>query len=508
MKAVRIICRKSRLSLLQAELVKQKILLAEPEAEVTIIGRSSKGDRELSVALSSLDGSDFFTEEIFNALRAGEAEIAVHSLKDMSARHFFSHTAFATPDREDIRDVVLWNSDVEAKIKAGIPLVVGTSSPRREEMAIGFLKKALPQLHPHIQIETRPIRGNVERRLQLLEDGGYDATILAAAGLNRLLNSPEDAPVLQALLQGKKRMFLPLVECVPAPCQGIIVAEANPDHPEAVQLLAAINSKWVWQEAVAEKRKGAEYGTGCLQKFGVATLKTKHTQHLFAAGVDQHGNRFSEWGGLPQINTSAATLFSSTDYMRHFFQYRWMDQLPAFDAPVVFVANYKALQQQGLITSLQAKTIWASGTKTWFELAKLGLWVEGSADAMGFENLLPSLSSPLLRYSADRLVILTHLKAAARWKEKGYKAVSNYELIPLKDAVIEEKIARADIVFWSSFSQYELYKSVVKKGVLHLCAGGETAELLREEGLEPVLFPTIKAFEQWRNRNTTSTSAD
>lgn len=507
MKSIRIICRKSRLSLLQAELVKQRILLVAPDAEVTIIGRSSKGDRELSVPLSVLDGSDFFTEEIFAALQNGEADIAVHSLKDMSARHFFSHTAFATPDREDIRDVAIFNPDIVSKIASGATLIIGTSSPRREEMAVRFLKKALPQLGREIQIETRPIRGNVERRLQLLESDVFDATILATAGLNRLLGSSEDAPGVRALLKDKRYMLLPLVECVPAPCQGIIVAEADPANQEAVALLSKINDERVWKEAVSEKHKGSEFGAGCLQKFGVATLKTKHTTHLYAAGVDRNGREFSAWSGLPDFSYEGKNFFSSTDYMRNFFQYRWEQALPDLKAPVVFVANYKALQQQGLKELLQPKVIWASGTKTWYELAKMGLWVQGSADAMGFEQLLPSLQMPLLNHSKDDLVILTHKKAAERWGLKGYHAQSNYELVPVSDAVVQNKMAQAEFVFWSSFSQYELYKSVIRSNVRHLCAGGETAELLRQQGIEPILFPTIKAFEQWRSTNISSTSA-
>ena len=110
MKTVRLICRHSRLSLLQAEIVKRQIESAVPGTMVEIIGRSSRGDRELSVPLSALDGTDFFTEEIFEALQKGEADIAVHSLKDMSAVHFFSHDAFAVIEREDVREVVIFNA--------------------------------------------------------------------------------------------------------------------------------------------------------------------------------------------------------------------------------------------------------------------------------------------------------------------------------------------------------------------------------------------------------------
>lgn len=236
MKKIRIICRSSTLSLLQAQLVKQNLLQAQPDAFVEVVGRSSRGDREQHVSLSVLDGTDFFTEDIFNALANDEADIAVHSLKDMSAPHFFSHNAFAVVDRDDVRDVAIFNPDVIEKIKNGQTIIVGTCSPRREEMAVHFLKKALPQLGT-INIKTKPIRGNVEGRLKQLDDGLYDATILATAGLNRLLKysstqtavtNPGGGLTISDLLKHKLLMLLPLFECVPAPCQGAIVAEAHP----------------------------------------------------------------------------------------------------------------------------------------------------------------------------------------------------------------------------------------------------------------------------------------
>jgi hydroxymethylbilane synthase len=306
---VRIICRHSRLSLLQAELVKQKIHVAEPDAEVIIIGRTSRGDRELLVPLSSLDGSDFFTQEIFEALQNNEADIAVHSLKDMSASHFFSHDAFAITDRDDVRDIVIFNATIEEKIEAGEPIIIGTCSPRREEMAVNFLKKALPQLNTEIKIETKSIRGNVEGRLQQLQEGKYDGTILATAGLNRLLRSKEDASAVKALLYDKKLMLLPLIECVPAPCQGAIVAEAHPTNAAAVSLLKKINNIKLFEEACQEKEEAYKYGTGCLQKFGVTTLHTSNGTTLYAAGEAADGTSFQKWFGLAQLEIPEDELF-------------------------------------------------------------------------------------------------------------------------------------------------------------------------------------------------------
>src|SRR6187399_473963 len=152
METIKLIGRNSRLSLLQIDIVKRKIQSAFPDIKVEVNARSSKGDALQNISLHTVEGSDFFTQDIFDVLTTGEADIAVHSLKDMSSEHFFGTNQFAVVDRDDTRDVALFNSAIEEKIRKGETIVIGTCSPRREEMATVFLKKALPQLHKEINI--------------------------------------------------------------------------------------------------------------------------------------------------------------------------------------------------------------------------------------------------------------------------------------------------------------------------------------------------------------------
>jgi len=505
METIKLIGRSSRLSLLQIDIVKRKIESAFPEIKVEVIARSSKGDALQDIPLHTVEGSDFFTQDIFDALTIGEADIAVHSLKDMSSEHFFGANKFAIVDRDDTRDVAIFNNDIEEKIKKGETIIIGTCSPRREEMATVFLKKALPQLSSEIKIVTKDIRGNVETRLRKLNSGEYDATILATAGLNRLLRNEEDAELIKELLTDKKLMLLPLIECVPAPCQGAIVAEAHHLNTKAVEVLQKINEKDLLDDCYAEKKEAIKYGAGCIQKFGVTTLLTKNGKYLYAAGKDSEGTEFVKWEPLPDIKIEGS-LFSSTEVMKGFFDYEWSDKEVKIEKPVVFIANYKTLQGQTEVKNLSNKTIIASGTKTWFELSKKGYWVTASADALGFEFLLPSLSMPLLNIQVEEISILTHEAAAERWRLKGYNTVSNYKLLPKNDKAIQESIVVAEAIFWTSFSQYEFYGKYARPDAKHLCVGGETAELLKKAGVEPVIFPTTKAFEQWRRSSIRSHS--
>lgn len=485
--------------------MKQRIERSFPGLAIEIIARSSKGDALADVPLHTVEGSDFFTQDIFDALISNEADIAVHSLKDMSSEHFFGTNQFAVIDREDVRDVAIFRKETEEKIKRGETIVIGTCSPRREEMAIGFLQKALPQFNS-FSITTKSIRGNVDTRLRKLDAGDYDGIILAAAGINRLLNSEKDAPVINELLHDKRLMILPIIECVPAPCQGAIVAEAHPSNRKAVAVLSAINDPVLLQTCQLEKQAAMQYGVGCLQRFGVTVISYGNRQVLYAAGKDSSGNQFSQWTGLPVLNTQEKNLFSTTDHMGDFFSYHYHDELVAIAEPVVYIANYKAVKQPELISLLQSKRVWAAGSKTWFELAKQGIWIEGCADAFGLEFIEEPLQMPLLKIEKNDVMLITNEESIKIWNDKGWKASATYSLQEKRDGAIEQKIKQADIIFWTSLRQYEQYKHVVKANAVHSCPYGETASQLKAAGLRVVVFPNIKAFQQWRETSTRSHS--
>jgi hydroxymethylbilane synthase len=509
---IKLIGRGSKLSLLQLEKVKHKIAAAYPNVKVEIVVRESRGDTLQNIPLQTVEGSDFFTQDIFDALQSNEADIAVHSLKDMSSEHFFGTNKFAVVDRDDVRDIAIFNKNIESKLKSGNKVIIGTCSPRREEMAIGFLQKALPQSNTNFKVETKIIRGNVDTRLRKLDAGEYDGVILAAAGLNRLLSSPsavenpDGGYNIKQLLKNKKLMLLPLIECVPAPCQGAIVAEANPVNKKATEILNTINDIKLFQACTEEKQTAIQYGAGCLQRFGVTTISYGMNEVIYAAGKDSNDNSFSKWTGLPELNITNKNFFSSTDFMGSFFQYQYNYESTIINEAIVYVANYKAAEKDEVIQQLQKKQVWAAGTKTWFELAKKGIWVEGSADAFGLEFLITPWQMPLFNISKDEVAVVTNNSSAASWKKKGWKTYGTYDTQEKQSPGIEEQIKEADIIFWTSFRQYAQYKNVLKEKVQHVCPYGETAEQFKAAGINPVIFPNIKAFQQWRQTSIPSTS--
>lgn len=516
---IRLIGRGSKLSLLQLEKVKHKITAAYPGIRVEIIGRESRGDTLKDIPLQTVEGSDFFTQDIFDALQKNEADIAVHSLKDMSSEHFFGTNKFAIVDRDDVRDIAIFRKDIEQKLTNGDKIIIGTCSPRREEMAIGFLQKALPQWNAVFKVETKTIRGNVDTRLRKLDAGEYDGIILATAGLNRLLSSPSaveisPSPVenpdggysTKKLLKDKKLMLLPLIECVPAPCQGAIVAEANPSNRKAVDILNTINDNKLMQTCIREKQTAIQYGVGCLQRFGVTTISYGINVIIYAAGKDSNNNFFSKWNGLPELNGINKNIFSTTDFMGNFFKYAFNEESKTINEAIVYVANYKAAEKEHVIEQLQAKQVWAAGTKTWFALAKKRIWVQGSADAFGLEFLLTPWQMPLFNIAKEEVAIVTNNLSAAAWQTKGWKVYGTYDTQEKKSPGIEEQIKDADIIFWTSFRQFAQYENVVKENVQHVCPFGETSVQFKAAGINPVIFPNIKAFQQWRQTFIPSTN--
>jgi hydroxymethylbilane synthase len=498
--AYKIVCRGSMLSQAQAHQFIDQARAYEPQAKFTIIVKDTAGDLDQQSLLQDMDGKDFFTKEIQDFLIAGHADFAVHSLKDVSSELFFKDNSYAVLSREDPRDVAIFNGDVPNKIGQGITLSLGTSSPRRALMATRFLRQALPVVNKKSAVvEAQPIRGNVDTRLQKLDSGQYDGIILAAAGLNRLLKFPLAIQTVSRLLRGKKLMVLPLIECPPAPGQGVIVAEARPGNVNARQLLEKMDSQTLREDTRKEREMAVKYGAGCHQQFGVVQISTPFISFTYGAGIGSDGQSFSQYNPYPSLYTDGKRVFSAGDHMSSFFRYTYSfssNELP--DALTLFIASQHALRGEALQTAAQ-KRIWTAGTKTWIQLAKKGLWVEGCADAMGLEFIEPWLSGPLIGLRRKDLSIVTDLESSQSWRDDGWTAYSTYSVAVERLPELEQQIASADVLFWTSFRQYRAYRDIVKADATHCCSTGKTANLFRQVGINPVVFAGIKGFNEWRH---------
>lgn len=170
---IKIGSRESQLAVRQAEIIRAQIMSFDPGITVEIITMKTTGDKILDKSLEKIGGKGLFVKELDRALMDGRIDIAVHSLKDMPMEENPDLPILAYGRREDPRDVILYRPGLEELPEQA---VIGTSSRRRMIQ--------MEKLYPGCTF--RGIRGNVQTRMRKLETEGYDATLLAAAGLNRL----------------------------------------------------------------------------------------------------------------------------------------------------------------------------------------------------------------------------------------------------------------------------------------------------------------------------------
>ncbi|MGB4861070.1 MAG: hydroxymethylbilane synthase, partial [Tepidiformaceae bacterium] len=171
MSALRLATRGSKLALIQSELVAAKLRAAVPGLQVELVTITTAGDRDQSTPLPEGEKAGWFTSAIQDALLREDADLAVHSYKDLPTKRPAGLVIAAVPLREDPRDALVSRSHASLR---GLPAgaTVGTSSPRRTAQVL--------ELRP--DLDVRPIRGNVESRIAKVEAGEFDAAVLALAG--------------------------------------------------------------------------------------------------------------------------------------------------------------------------------------------------------------------------------------------------------------------------------------------------------------------------------------
>ncbi|HEX2196335.1 MAG TPA: hydroxymethylbilane synthase [Actinomycetota bacterium] len=232
--------RGSALALRQSEGVAQALRGAHPGLEVEVVPVETRGDRDRR-PFGAIGGKGLFVAEVERAVVEGEADLAVHSAKDLTAELAEGCAIFCVPERAPAHDVVVGTSDL-GELPPGA--VVGTSSMRRRAL----LAEGRPDL------EVTELRGNLDTRLRKVEAGEVDAAILAAAGLVRLgaaAGSPIDPE-----------------RWVPAPGQGALAIEARTDRTDLSELLAPLNDAAASAELACERAFSARLEGGCSVPLG------------------------------------------------------------------------------------------------------------------------------------------------------------------------------------------------------------------------------------------------
>ena len=264
MKKLIIATRRSQLALWQSEFIKAELEKHYPEMEISLKEFVTKGDKILDVPLAKIGGKGLFTKELEVAMLNGEAHLAVHSLKDVPTEFEDGLQLTAVTKRYDPRDALLSNkySSIE-DLPAGA--IVGTTSLRRR-MAIKILRP---------DIELKDLRGNINTRIKKLNNGEYDAIILAATGVQKLG------------IQDEVKYFNPIDTdtMIPSMGQATLGIETT-TNPEIVKLIAVLNNKDADIESTIERSFVHTLQGGCQVPIGVkATIENENVKLKAIVGM-------------------------------------------------------------------------------------------------------------------------------------------------------------------------------------------------------------------------------
>ena len=268
-KKITIASRESPLAMWQAEHIKTQLNLLYPDVTIQIKGFKTQGDIILDKSLATIGGKGLFIKELEQALLNKDADLAVHSMKDLPMNIMEDFQLAAITKREDPRDAFiseLYNSFDD--LPAGS--LVGTSSLRRQSQ--------IKAKYPHLEI--RPLRGNLQTRLNKLKKGDYAAIVLAAAGLIRLG------------LKDKITMFLETNISIPAVGQGALGIEILSGNEELHTLIKPLNDENSARCVLAERMVSRSLAGSCTVPLGAYAFIEKESLIINGFVATPDGNHF------------------------------------------------------------------------------------------------------------------------------------------------------------------------------------------------------------------------
>lgn len=260
---LKIATRKSPMALWQAKFIKTKLQTAYPHLEIQFVEIITQGDKDLETPLVNIGGKSLFVKELQQALLKGAADIAVHCIKDMSVIDCPGLTLTTIIERENPQDAFVsnhYNSLSELPINA----VIGSSSPRRQSQLLSLRK----------DLCIKPLRGNVGTRLAKLDNGDYDAVVLAAAGLQRLG------------AENRIKMNFDTTQFIPGIGQGALGIECRENDDAIISMVAFLNHPpsqvCVHAERAVNRRLGGDCYTPIAAYANIIENRSSPMLHLIA----------------------------------------------------------------------------------------------------------------------------------------------------------------------------------------------------------------------------------
>ena len=460
---VRLLSRASTLARLQTALVERALRAAHPSLAIECITRTSAGDQDQTSPLWKLPTKGAFTADLSEALSAGDADVVVHSYKDLPIDMPGGSVIAGALPRADARDLLLMReSAVDAQ---PAELRVLSSSPRRAWL----LGETVPALLPwRVQkIDAVPVRGNIETRVRKLIQGDAHGLVIAKAALDRLLSAADfagETSTLRAHLRDCRWMVMPMREFPWAPAQGAIAMEIAAAGEDVRTVIDAIVCRDTTAAVEEERSILAAHGGGCHQALGAAVISRPFGRVLSVRDKTSGESRWELRVTRPEFPRVAPDRI-------------WPDgKVPgerlAIPASRPSTDGWWVARAEALPGDWQPSAgtlVWAAGAQTWRRLAERGVWVAGCADGLGDER-------PDVDVLAGRHVSWTRLTHAGVRDED---AIATYAVnVPMPD----DLPARSHF-FWTSG---ELFRTALKRwpslrGAWHASGPGRTRDTILSE---------------------------
>ena len=473
---IKIISRKSDLAVIQAELVAEALKKADRNISISFVKKETEGDIDQLTSLSKLSNIGVFTNDIRESLLNSEADIAVHSLKDLPIDDQNDTSIVSILERADSRDILFLKKD---NLDNNKELKILTSSPRRVYNFSNFLKSLLPFNPSKITFED--IRGNIPTRLKKLLNGNCQGLIVAKAAIDRLI-SCENKSIsneISTLIENFFWMVIPLSLNPCAPGQGAIAIEVNSKREDIIELIKKINHNETYSQVAEERGILQNYGGGCHQKIGVSIEDKFFGKILTIKGQTEEGLKIerreiidnkNNWKNIPESNFFPSNIEEYKLFERKIIN-KNLIKINKLKDTNIYVSRENALPED--ISIECTNVIWTSGIKTWKKLAKKGYWVNGSSDSLGEEN-------PKINYLSKnkKWVKLTHNLTPKNYfkshnSPKNARIISTYELKPVE---ILEDLNKKSHFYWMSGSAFKLvlknYPEIINAN--HACGPGNT----------------------------------
>ncbi|MEX2271173.1 MAG: hypothetical protein WD690_06880 [Vicinamibacterales bacterium] len=488
---LRVLTRASDLARLQGHIVKRRLQTVWPSADVVLTVRESAGDANPHTPLWQLGDKGAFTSDLSDALARGDADIVVHSWKDLPIEPRRDTIVAATLPREDARDVLLIRKDVASRRAPWLKVL--SSSPRRAFLLGEFLPQALPW--PVETVECVNVRGNVPTRLRHLVEGKGDALVVAKAALDRLLDpaSPfiEAARAVRAAIDQCRWLVLPLREHPSAAAQGALAMEIAVSNSSLAESLGRVNDRSTWRAVNREREILAGHGGGCHQAIGATVLPLPFGDVTSVRGRTDNGGALNEWSllarGTTQPKTTIDAIWPRPDECERVIR-RSLDVADPRDDRGLYVARAEGLPAAWTVDG--ERIVWVAGSSTWRKLAARGIWVHGSSEGLGlFEpSAVDRLAGRTIQWHR-----LTHAGADVS------DALATYEA----ESPLPPDLGRRTHFFWRSGSEFRKALAVCPevRDRWHACGPGHTLEVVERLAGARLVRPSL-GYAEWLNEIT------